>query len=136
LLNPAISAVLRRSAYANPQQPGFPAALATFWTKTIRPQQVERERRFLVPDGSKFWNGSFDRVVWLGEGERMVAADVIDFKTDGIRPGDDAALAARTEHYRPQLEAYRQAVARLARLPAERVAARLLFTSAGRVVEI
>jgi ATP-dependent helicase/nuclease subunit A len=136
LQNPEISCVLRRSAYAGNSQPGFPAALARLWTKTMVPQQVERERRFLIRDGTKFLSGSLDRIVWLGDGERTVAADVIDFKTDAILPGDQAALAARTEHYRPQLEAYRQAVARLAQLPAERVAARLVFTCAGRVQEV
>jgi len=132
----AISGVLRRSAYADPKQSAFPAALAPFWTRTIVPQKVEQERRFLVRDGAKFWNGSFDRIVWLGDGEHTVAADVLDFKTDAIPPEDAKALAARTAHYRPQLEAYRRAVAKLAQLPEERVATRLVFTEAARVVGI
>ena len=133
LQDPEISGVLRRSAYKNPQQRGFPRALAPIWNSSIKPQLVERERRFLVRDEGKFLNGSLDRVVWLGEGDRIVAADVIDFKTDAITPGDAAALAERSEHYRPQMEAYRSAVMRLSKLPAERVATRLLFTSAGSV---
>jgi ATP-dependent exoDNAse (exonuclease V) beta subunit len=136
LENAAINAVLRRSAYADPQQLGFPAALAPFWMKSLAPQQVERERRFLVREGTKFWTGSLDRIVWLGDGDRTVAADVIDFKTDAIPPGDAAALAARTDHYRPQLEAYRRAVAHLAQLPEERVATRLVFTCAGRIADV
>jgi ATP-dependent exoDNAse (exonuclease V) beta subunit len=136
LQNPQIGCVLRRSAYAGNSQPGFPTVLARMWTKTMVPQQVERERRFLIRDGTKFLSGSLDRIVWLGDGERTLAADVIDFKTDAIPPSDQAALAARTEHYRPQLEAYRQAVARLAPLPAERVAARLVFTYAGCIQEV
>jgi ATP-dependent helicase/nuclease subunit A len=136
LQDPLIGAVLRRSAYANPQQTAFPSALAPIWTKKLLPQQVERERRFLVRDGATFWNGSLDRIVWLGDEERTIAADVIDFKTDAIAPGDEAALAARTDHYRPQVEAYRKAVARLAGLPPERVAARLVFTFGRRVVEV
>jgi ATP-dependent exoDNAse (exonuclease V) beta subunit len=131
-----VRAVLERSTYADPRQCGFPRALVPCWTKTMRPLQVETERRFLVRDGAKFWNGSFDRIVWLGDGERTVAADLIDFKTDAIRRGDPAALEERTEHYRPQLEAYRRAVTLLAGLPLERVAARLVFTCAGRVQEI
>ena len=55
---------------------------------------MECERRFLVRDGATFWNGSLDRIVWLGDEERTIAADVIDFKTDAIAPGDEAALAA------------------------------------------
>jgi ATP-dependent exoDNAse (exonuclease V) beta subunit len=136
LQEPQITSVLKRSAYADPQQPGYPAALAKFWTSNLRPQKVERERRFLTRDGTQFWNGSFDRVVWLGDGDRTVAADVIDFKTDDITPGDAKKLAERTEHYRPQLEAYRRAVAHLAQLPPERIATRLVFTNAGRVEEL
>jgi ATP-dependent exoDNAse (exonuclease V) beta subunit len=136
LQDPQITAVLQRSAYAGPLQPGYPVALAPLWTPRLVPQQVERERPFLIQDESKFWNGSFDRVVWLGDGDRLVAADVIDFKTDAIAPRDDQGLAARTAHYRPQLEAYRKAIARLGRLPLESIAARLVFTCAGSVVDV
>jgi ATP-dependent exoDNAse (exonuclease V) beta subunit len=134
--NPTINCVLRRSAYANPQQRGFPAALASIVKRTMVPQKVEQERRFLVRDGDKFWNGSLDRIVWLGDGARSVAADLIDFKTDAIQPGDEKALGERKEHYRPQVEAYRRVVARMARLPEEHVAARLVFTIAGRIVDL
>lgn len=136
LRDPTITGVLRRSAYADPKQPAFPTRLAKIWTKTLAPQQVERERRFLVPEGQTLWNGSFDRIVWLTDGQKTVAADVIDFKTDRLEPGDDASLKARKEHYRPQLEAYRQAAARIAGLSEECIAARLVFTFAGRVVEV
>jgi ATP-dependent exoDNAse (exonuclease V) beta subunit len=136
LQNPVINGILRRSTYADPQQPGFPGTLGPFWTKLLAPQQVERERRFLVCDVAKILNGSFDRVVWLGDGDRVVAADVLDFKTDDILPGDLAALTARTEYYRPQMEAYRRAVARLGQLPVEYIATRLVFTSIARVVEV
>jgi ATP-dependent helicase/nuclease subunit A len=136
LQDPQIAAVLQRSAYASPLQPGYPITLAPLWRPIIAPQQVERERRFLIQDESKFWNGSFDRIVWLGDRDRLVAADVIDFKTDDIAPGDDQGLAARTAHYRPQLEAYRKAIARLGGLPLESIAARLAFTCAGSVVDV
>jgi ATP-dependent exoDNAse (exonuclease V) beta subunit len=132
---PVVNAVLRRAAYVGPGQPGFPAMLAPIWRKTTTAQQVERERRFLHPDDARMWNGSFDRIVWLCDGDRTTAAHVIDFKTDAIAPGDDAALAARSEHYRPQLEAYRRAAANLGRLAERSVAVRLVFTCAGRVVD-
>jgi ATP-dependent exoDNAse (exonuclease V) beta subunit len=131
-----VKSVLQRSAYAEPQKPAFPTKLKPFWSKTIAPRHVEQERRFLVSDGGQFWNGSFDRVVWLVEGERTVAAEVIDFKTDAIPAGNPLALAERAEFYRPQLEAYRRAAARLSGLPEERIATRLVFTFAGRVIEI
>jgi ATP-dependent helicase/nuclease subunit A len=135
---PEVAAVLRRTAYAGTGEPGFPKTLSPYWTPAMQPLLVERERRFLVSDqdASKFWTGSIDRLVWLGAGEQTVAADVLDFKTDAVPAGDAAALQARVEFYRPQMEAYRQAVARLARLPQERVATRLVFTTFGRVVEL
>jgi ATP-dependent exoDNAse (exonuclease V) beta subunit len=136
LKHPEIAGVLRRTAYMNPQHPGFPSSLAPVWTKTIIPQKVEQERRFLVCDGTQFWNGSFDRIVWLGDGARIVAADVLDFKTDAIESANTAGFEQRRDHYRPQLEAYRRAVARLAQLPEECVAARLVFTFGARVMKI
>lgn len=136
LADPAISLGLRRSAYKTPQQAGFPSALARFWTDAVKPELVERERRFLVPEGSKLWTGSLDRIVWLSAGGRIVAADVLDFKTDAIEPADAATLRERTDYYRPQLTAYRQAVARMAALPEERIAARLVFTIPKRIVDV
>jgi ATP-dependent helicase/nuclease subunit A len=136
LRDPAIAGVLRQSAYADARGRDFPARLASLWSKNLKPTKVERERRFLAPETDRLWHGSFDRVVWLGDGERIVAADVIDFKTDAIKPGDAGAVKERTEHYRPQVEAYRRAIARMARLPEEHIAARLVFTFAGQVVEI
>ena len=59
-----------------------------------------------------------------------VGADVIDFKTDVITA---EALAERVDHYRPQLEAYRQAVSHLLGLPLEQISIRLVFVALGVV---
>jgi ATP-dependent exoDNAse (exonuclease V) beta subunit len=134
--DPVITRILCRKTYADPRGSLFPRALVPLWTATMIPQKVEQERRFLVREGTTFVNGSFDRIVWLCDQGRVVAADVIDFKTDALSPGDATALAERTEHYRPQLEAYRRAAARLGGLPEECVAARLVFTGPGRVKEV
>jgi hypothetical protein len=128
LEKPAIRLVLLRSNYVSRAGYGDSAPPIT--------PRVERERRFMVIDNGKFLNGSLDRIVWHYKGERIIAADVLDFKTDHIQPTDEAALAARTEHYRPQMEIYRQAVARMANLPPERIATRLVFTNAERVVDV
>ena len=133
---PTIAAVLRRAAYSDARAPGFPKRLRKLWTPTMKPRQVERERRFVVRQETTFWDGSFDRVVWLADGERKVAADVIDFKTDMLLPGDELSLAARTAHYRPQLDAYRRAISAMCGLPAESIAARLVFPFAGEIVDV
>jgi ATP-dependent helicase/nuclease subunit A len=136
LQNAEIAAILKRAGYAGPGQPGFPTALAPLWRSGMGLQKVERERHFLVHDGTTFLNGSLDRIVWIGDGKRTVGADVLDFKTDTIAPDDAKALAERMEHYQPQLEAYRRAVALLSGLPEENIATRLVFTTIGRVFDI
>ena len=62
-----------------------------------------------------------------------VRADVVDFKTDVISTEDPHALAAQVEVYRPQLDAYRRAVATLLRLDERRISARLVFVEPGIV---
>ncbi len=107
---PAIRQALQRSAYP-------PAA------------EVQRERRFAVRDGDGLLNGAIDRLVVVREGDRITAAEVIDFKTDLAE--DDAAIEALVEHYRPQIDAYRRAAAKLTHLPIESISAKLLFVGAG-----
>lgn len=130
LAKPGVAAVLSRTAYSDLKNQGFPAALSTCWTRSLKPV-VNQERRFLVRGEDKFWSGSLDRVVWMMDGNRKVAADVLDFKSDEIRPGDAEAIRVRTDFYRPQAIAYRQAVARFAKLPEDRVSVRLVFTEPG-----
>ena len=62
-----------------------------------------------------------------------VGADVIDFKTDVLSV---EALADRVDHYRPQLEAYRQAASRFLGLPPERISLRLVFVALGVVESV
>lgn len=86
--------------------------------------------------------GSMDRVVIARERTPAAPgparhAEVLDFKTDNVDPRTDAdAFARRVEHYRPQILAYRAALARRLALPPDRVSAALLFTQAGVVVDI
>lgn len=131
-LHGPLGAALRRSAYAGRLTSGQRLDL---W----------RERRFIVRTGHPLGrsddevvlNGTFDRLV-IGRGPdgRGVWAEVVDFKTDTLEAGGEAALARRAEHYRPQVEAYRRAAAEILRLDPARVSARLLFTALGREVRI
>ncbi len=90
----------------------------------------------MLREGDAILSGSIDRLVVLYDGDRPVGADVLDFKTDVLPPGDAAALAARIEFYRPQLAAYRRSAARLLGLDPARVSARLVFTELGAVRSI
>jgi ATP-dependent exoDNAse (exonuclease V) beta subunit len=103
--------------------------------------EVWRERRFALRlpaeasgEPERLLAGSFDRVVLARRGERATGAQLVDHKTDSAP--DEAALAARVAHHRPQMEAYRRALVALTGLPAQSVACRLLFLSADRVAEV
>lgn len=118
LAAPQIAAVLSRAFYAK----SCPAGAELV---------VQRERSFAIRHGDELLSGSIDRLVVIHRGGKPIAADVLDFKTDELTPGDSAALAAKVSFYRPQLEAYRTAASQLLRLPPDRISARLVFLSGG-----
>ncbi len=97
--------------------------------------RVWRERPFAVRialapgQPATLTRGFFDRLVVSAD-----AAELIDFKTDAA--ADDAAVNRLVAHYAPQVRAYRAAAARLLRLPADRVSAKLAFVGHGRVVTV
>lgn len=115
LAHPEIGPLLRRASY-------------------LSSATVEREVPFLHRAEGRLVEGIIDRVVLLREDGRVTAAEILDYKTDALTPGDSAAIAARADYYRPQMAAYRQAVASWYGLPIEQVGARLLFLEAGAVV--
>ena len=88
--------------------------------------RVRREQRFAFvrkDDGAEaMWTGAFDRVVL-----RKGSAEILDFKTD---------RALDAEAYRPQMEAYRQALARTTGLAETAIATTLLFVSADSVERV
>ncbi len=95
--------------------------------------KVETERPLAVCEGERLLVGNIDRLVTIYEGDQPIAADILDFKTDGIVPGDDKALANKVEFYGPQISAYRSAVCAVCRLEASQVSAKLLFVNAGSI---
>ena len=101
--------------------------------------ELWRERPFTCvlpePDGGgdALWTGSFDRVVLGLEGVLVVAAELIDFKTDRV---EGQRLEASVERYRPQLEAYRRVLAHLTGLAEGAIRARLLFLHQGVVLDL
>jgi len=98
--------------------------------------QVWRERPFAVRDGDTILSGTIDRLVVLFDGARPIAADVLDFKTDRVPGADPQAVQQRIEFYRPQLEAYRCAVADLFRLDRARISTRLAMLEPGMVCRL
>lgn len=97
---------------------------------------LEREVRFIHRDGDAVLEGAIDRLVLLRQDGRVTGAVILDYKTDRVDPSDAGALAAKAETYRPQLHAYRRAVAGWYRIPAETISCRLVVLEAGAVVEV
>ena len=91
---------------------------------------VQRERRFAVADEDGLLEGTFDRLVIQCADGQVVAAEILDYKTDV------APIQSIVEHYQPQIEAYRGAVERIYRLSPERIAAKLVLLHHGRVVSM
>ncbi len=97
---------------------------------------VHNERAFAVRIDDRILNGFIDRLVLLERDGKPAAADVIDFKTDQLASGDHKAVQKRTDIYRPQLIAYRDAVASMLGLPASCISARLMFVAIDQQVQI
>ncbi|MCE9591692.1 MAG: UvrD-helicase domain-containing protein [Planctomycetes bacterium] len=95
--------------------------------------ELWRERPFIVTLDGQLVRGQFDRVVVERRGGVAVGAQVLDFKTDRV---EGAGLADRVEVYRPQVAAYRRALAVMLGLKEREVRARLLFVVPGRVMEV
>jgi len=94
-----------------------------------------REKRFEVVVGNRWVSGAFDRVVVSRDQDgKALAATVFDFKSDEV--ADDASLAELARQYRPQMEAYRGALSRMLGLQPAKVALRLVFAQAGKVVDL
>jgi ATP-dependent helicase/nuclease subunit A len=92
-----------------------------------------RERRFDVVVDDRWITGSFDRVVIEQDaGGAPAAATIYDFKTDEILA---SRVAQHASLYREQLTLYREALARILRLPPPRIRMVLIFTAPGAVYE-
>jgi ATP-dependent exoDNAse (exonuclease V) beta subunit len=97
---------------------------------------VQAERRFDVPIEGGFLSGSIDRLVLFYADGVPVAADVLDYKTDGIPPGDTAAKARLVDHYRDQLGAYARAVSIMYGVQPQHVSTRLVLLATGEVAAV
>ncbi|MCY3001431.1 MAG: UvrD-helicase domain-containing protein [Planctomycetota bacterium] len=118
----------------------FRAALARpglrqLFTKGPGTLEVWRERRYVRVVGASLQSGSFDRVVVTRENGKAVRAHVIDYKTNKAA-GFEGGREALVEHYRPQLEAYRDAVARICGLAPNLVETSLFFVESDELVSL
>ena len=106
---PVFAELLSRRRYQHPQHLGFPPEVQLRLAERPFTATVQNERGFALRDGEQLLTGFIDRLVLLHQDTGLVAAEILDFKTDAIPPGDSAAIAERVQFYRPQMEAYRRA---------------------------
>jgi len=94
--------------------------------------RVHREFPFAITHEGSILRGSVDRLVLVQRDGEVVAADVIDFKTDAF--ADESALQRKVEHYRPQVNAYRQAVAQIFKLPLSDIRGTLFYVHGPKII--
>ena len=116
IAQPALDAALRQARYGG-------------WGEL----ELWRERAFALRQGDHLLSGAFDRVVIGRRGEEVCGAEILDFKSD-VAPV--AELAEKVEYYRPQIEAYRGALAQMLGIAAEKIKGALLFVQCGEVREV
>ncbi len=136
LIKPNLAALLRQADYGPASIQGFGAKARQHLQRKQLTPRVRNEYPFAHRAGAELRQGRIDRLVLLSDGEDVVAAEIIDFKTDRIDNQPGRSLAEKIEHYRPQMAAYKETVAKLFELPAEFVAARLAFIQADEVVSV
>ncbi|MEL7497747.1 MAG: UvrD-helicase domain-containing protein [Planctomycetota bacterium] len=95
--------------------------------------EVQTERRFAVETENGFTQGVIDRLILIFRGDTLVAADIIDLKTDDVQ---SAGLHDRVIQYRSQVSSYRDAAALFLNLPVERISTRLVFLGSGQIVNV
>ena len=99
--------------------------------------EVFNERRFAASvsrgNTTELIEGVVDRLILVYEDDVLVAADVIDFKSDAIGQHE---LAAKVATYGPQLSAYREAISVSLGLPVAAISTRLAFISTGDVINL
>lgn len=119
LADPAVKAVLTR-----PRR-----------TRRKETLEVWQERPFELLRNGEWISGVIDRVVvTYGPGRLPLRAAILDFKTDQVETEREAH--ERAEHYRSQLQSYREALRQLIGLPLDRITAAALFTKLPLLVEL
>lgn len=98
--------------------------------------RVQAERPFVLLRDGAIVQGTIDRLVLAERQGRVVAADILDFKTDRCVGQRAAWVREKMAYYAPQLAEYRAAVAHCFRLPAECISSRLVLLEVDEVIEV
>ncbi len=99
--------------------------------------EVFNERRFAATvataESTELIEGVVDRLILVYQDDVLVAADVIDFKSDAIGKQE---LTAKVAAYTPQMSAYREAISLSLGLPVSAISTRLAFIGTGDVINL
>jgi ATP-dependent exoDNAse (exonuclease V) beta subunit len=98
--------------------------------------RVETERRFDVLLDGALISGSIDRLVLFLRRGQVVAAEVLDFKSDAIFGDKEARVVQLIDQYSAQLDCYAQAVAQIYQLPREAISTRLVLLATRQAVRV
>jgi ATP-dependent exoDNAse (exonuclease V) beta subunit len=130
---PMVSAILSRVSYAE-QIAGrvLPSQIVFEPLRAV----AQNEWPFAVRLDQSVLAGTIDRLVSIYEGNSLIGAEIIEYKTDRLDENDEAEIARQVAAYRPQIDAYRRAVAQWTGLAHPRVLARLLWVGIDRVCEV
>ncbi|MEZ6057420.1 MAG: UvrD-helicase domain-containing protein [Planctomycetaceae bacterium] len=136
LKHPDLAWVLSRRSYLPPRDVDW--SRETLQSLSEGPFEVEayRERQLRVRDGNQIIGGIMDRLVLLRRDGKVVAADILDFKTDGLESGRVDFTEERWGGYGEQLRLYARAVALQYGLELGSLSARLLVLATGQVVRV
>jgi ATP-dependent exoDNAse (exonuclease V) beta subunit len=136
LTSPPVADVLSRRRYEDLSGVGFSGpVLRQLGARRLRPL-AQNERGFAIRDGAQLLTGFIDRLVLLEDDGQVVAAEIIDFKTDLFDAQDPQQRTDKVAFYAPQLRAYQRAVSQMTHCPPERIVATLLFVEAGIVATV
>lgn len=127
-----------RSIFDRDQLGGSPVLAK--WRKPVQEGRaavsVQHERTFVRIHEGALIQGSIDRLVLVLEAGRVVAADVIDFKTDRLSGDSDEWCRQKTAWYAPQLQHYRRAVHHITSNPELPLSTRLVLFDADRIADV
>jgi ATP-dependent helicase/nuclease subunit A len=133
---PAVTAEVRRDVLEQFRRSLAAEEVIRALTQPSGAAELWREKSFeVVLDGSQWVSGAFDRVTIMRDAKGVsTRAIILDYKSD--RVAGESKLHKAVDVYRPQLELYRRALSALLRLDEERIGLQLLFTRAGRVLDL
>ena len=136
LQRPEIAKVLSRTTYHTVDELPFSSVIKAELARDRLEPELFQELRFSVIDSGQSIQGTIDRLILLRCDGQVVAAEILDFKTDTMLKDDDGSLHDLIAAYRDQMRAYARAVGLMYRLPPDRISTRLVLLSTGKVVDV